>query len=80
MKIYYDEEVDALYIEFRPLADGTAEVRPLTDEVIANYGPDGRLAGMEILGFSHFLEQSVGRSVLEFTPVWSRPAASLQTA
>jgi uncharacterized protein YuzE len=44
MKIYYDAEVDALYIEFHPLADGTAEARPLSDELIANYGPDGRLA------------------------------------
>jgi uncharacterized protein YuzE len=43
MKIDYDEEVDALYIELRPLADGTAEASPLTDEVIANYGSDGRL-------------------------------------
>jgi hypothetical protein len=35
MKIYYDAEVDALYIEFHPLADGTAEARPLSDELIA---------------------------------------------
>lgn len=30
MKIQYDAEVDALYIEFHPLATGTAENRPLS--------------------------------------------------
>jgi uncharacterized protein YuzE len=80
MKIYYDEEVDALYIEFRSLADGTAETRPLTDEVIANYGPDGELAGLEILDVSHLAEQSTKRSILEFTPAWTSASARLQTA
>ena len=32
-QIYYNAEVDALYIEFHPLADGTAEARPLSDEL-----------------------------------------------
>ncbi|MCK6626044.1 MAG: DUF2283 domain-containing protein [Anaerolineae bacterium] len=68
MKIYYDAEVDALYIEFHPLADGTAEARPLNDEVIANYGPDGRLAGLEILEASQVLDQKEGRLVFEITP------------
>ncbi len=49
MKISYDAEADALYLEFRPVADGTAEARQLSDELIANYGPDGKLAGLEIL-------------------------------
>jgi uncharacterized protein YuzE len=68
MKIYYDAEVDALYIEFHPLADGTAEPRPLNDEVIANYGPDGRLAGLEILDASQVLDQKEGRLVFEIAP------------
>ena len=42
MKIQYDSEVDALYIEFRPLDPGIAENRDLSEDVIANYGPDGR--------------------------------------
>lgn len=65
MKIYYDAEVDALYIEFHSLADGTAEARPLNDEVIANYGPDGRLAGLEILDASQVLAQKEDRLVFE---------------
>jgi len=49
MKIQYDAEVDALYIEFRPLEPGTAENRDFSEDVIANYGPDGKLSGLEIL-------------------------------
>jgi uncharacterized protein YuzE len=66
MKISYDAEVDALYIEFRLLAPGTADNRQLTDEVIANYGPDGKLAGLEILDAS----QVLGRSAQERTLVF----------
>jgi uncharacterized protein YuzE len=68
MKIYYDAEVDALYIEFHSLADGTAEARPLNDEVIANYGPDGRLACLEILAASQVLDQKEGRLIFEIAP------------
>ncbi|MCB0167045.1 MAG: DUF2283 domain-containing protein [Anaerolineaceae bacterium] len=68
MKIYYDAEVDAMYIEFHPVADGTAEARPFNDELIANYGPDGRLAGLEILNASQVLDQEDGRLVFEITP------------
>jgi uncharacterized protein YuzE len=48
MKIYYDADVDALYLEFHPLVDGTAEARPLSDELIANYAPDGKLASSSV--------------------------------
>jgi len=68
MKIYYDAEVDALCIEFHSLAEGTAEARPLNDEVIANYGPDGRLAGLEILAASQVLDQKEGRLIFEIAP------------
>ncbi|TEU11052.1 MAG: DUF2283 domain-containing protein [Anaerolineales bacterium] len=68
MKIYYDAEVDALYLEFHPLADGTAEARPLSDELVANYGPDGKLAGLEILDASQVLGQVRGRIVFEIAP------------
>lgn len=55
MKISYDTEADAMYIQFRALAPGTAECRPLTDEIIADYAPDGQLAGIEILDASRIL-------------------------
>ncbi|HZQ09162.1 MAG TPA: DUF2283 domain-containing protein [Anaerolineae bacterium] len=58
MKISYDTEADALCIEFHPLAPGTAQNRQLTDELIANYAPNGRLAGLEILDASRVLARA----------------------
>ena len=66
MKISYDAKVDALYIEFYPLAPGTAENKLLTEEVIANYGPDGKLAGLEILDASSLLGQQANENGLVF--------------
>jgi uncharacterized protein YuzE len=66
MKISYDTDVDALYIEFRSLAPGTADNRQLTDEVIANYGPDGKLAGLEILDASQVLGRSAEERAIVF--------------
>ncbi|WP_055075636.1 DUF2283 domain-containing protein [Pseudanabaena sp. 'Roaring Creek'] len=69
MKIYYDAEIDALYIEFRPLAAGTAENRDLTEDITANYAPDGKIAGLEILDASSVLEADLGKIIFEFSPV-----------
>jgi len=52
MKLYYDSQVDALYLELRTLQPGTAMARDLTENVTANYAPDGQLAGIEILEIS----------------------------
>lgn len=65
MRISYDPQVDAVYIEFHPLEPGRAEARPLTDEIIANYGPDGQLAGLEILDASRVLASGVDRVIFE---------------
>jgi uncharacterized protein YuzE len=69
MKISYDSEVDALYIEFHPLVDGTAQAQPMTDELIANYAPDGKLVGLEILEASKVLGDVRGNVVVEVAPV-----------
>lgn len=66
MRISYDAKVDALYIEFHPLAPGTAENKQLADQVIANYGPDGKLAGLEILDASLVLGETTGEGGLIF--------------
>jgi uncharacterized protein YuzE len=58
MKITYDPKVDAVYLEFHTLAPGQAQARQLTEEIIANYGPDGQLAGLEILDASLVLRSS----------------------
>ncbi len=69
MKIQYDAEVDALYIEFKPLEPGTAENRELSEDVIANYAPDGRLAGLEVLNASVVIGDNLKRVILEVSPV-----------
>jgi uncharacterized protein YuzE len=74
MKISYDAKVDALYIEFYPLAPGTAENKPLAEDVIANYGSDGKLAGLEILDASSLLGQKTNENGLVFQ-VQSLPTA-----
>ncbi len=68
MKVYYDSQVDALYIELRPLAPGTAEARPLSEDVTANYGSDGKLAGLEILDASLLLGEELKCLVFEISP------------
>lgn len=69
MKISYDSKVDALYIEFHHLADGMARAEPMSDELIANYAPDGKLAGLEILDASKVLGDVKGNVVVEVSPV-----------
>lgn len=53
MKISYDPEVDALYIL---LVDEPGEVitQRLSEEVAVNYGPDGRIVGIEVLDASEY--------------------------
>ncbi|MBC7227238.1 MAG: DUF2283 domain-containing protein [Thermoflexales bacterium] len=68
MRIYYDAEVDALYVQFRSLEPGTAQARPLSDQIIADYDPEGRLVGLEILDASELLGEERGRLMLEIAP------------
>jgi len=69
VRIEYDPEVDALYIQFRPVAPGAAENRAVSDDVTADYGPDGKLVGLEILDASVVLGEEAGRVVVEVAPV-----------
>ncbi|XZN89203.1 MAG: DUF2283 domain-containing protein [Microcoleus sp.] len=65
MRIRYDREVDALYIELLLLAPGTAENRELTEDIIADYSPDGKLAGLEILDASQVLGEHLKEIIVE---------------
>ena len=62
MKITYDPEVDALYIQF---LEATVTTEHLADGIAADYDVDGRLAGIEILdalkrfGGPHTLRQVI---------------------
>lgn len=68
MKIHYDAKVDALYIEFRSLEPGTAECKELAEDIIANYAPDGKIAGVEILEASYILGDEPKKLVFEVSP------------
>jgi len=68
MKIQYDAEVDALYIEFKLLEPGTAENRELSEDLIANYGPDGRIAGLEVLNASAVMGETLEKVIVELRP------------
>jgi uncharacterized protein YuzE len=65
MKILYDAEVDALYLEFRPLDPGTAERYELSSDVTGDYCPDGKLACLEILDAKQIFCDQVGKVALE---------------
>jgi uncharacterized protein YuzE len=68
MKIQYDADVDALYIELKSLEPGTAENRELSEDIIANYGPDGKLAGLEILNASTVVGETLQKVIVELSP------------
>ncbi len=54
MKIYYDNEVDALYLEFGPdKPDGVTEI---SEGVHPDMTPEGKIAGIEIINASGKLD------------------------
>jgi len=68
MKISYDAEVDALYIQLRNIGPGQANNKDLGHGIVADFGPDGILAGLEILGASKFLGTEKENVILELAP------------
>lgn len=63
MKISFDPQVDALYIQ---LTDEPVEVttQRLSEDVAVNYAPDGRIIGIEILDASeHVFSSSPERRI-----------------
>ncbi|MGQ9627590.1 MAG: DUF433 domain-containing protein [Anaerolineae bacterium] len=63
VKIKYDAEADTLHIELRSLAPGAVEAKRLNEEIIASYGPDGKLAGLEILNAGTVLGEGPAQMV-----------------
>jgi len=51
MKITYDPEVDAMYIQFAGEATGVTTQR-ISEEVAMDFAPDGTVVGIEILDAS----------------------------
>ena len=56
MKMLYDKQVDALYIQFKQITDGSALTKDLSESVSINYDSEGKLAGIEILDASKFMD------------------------
>ncbi len=50
MKVTHDQEADALCIQFKQT---TVTTDLLAEGIAADYGADGRLAGIEILGVAN---------------------------
>lgn len=46
MKVKYDKEADALYIEIK---DTTVTTKRLDDDIAVDYDSEGKIAGIEIL-------------------------------
>jgi uncharacterized protein YuzE len=66
---------------WQPPRRGKAETRKLSDDVVASFGPDGRLAGLEIRDASRVLDQADGRVVVEIEPpAPARPRAPSREA
>ena len=62
MKITYDAEVDALYIQF---LEATATTEHLAEGIVADYDAQGKLAGIEILdALKRFGDPRVLRQVI----------------
>ena len=57
LKISYDSEVDAAYIRF---VEGQVQVTThrLSEDIAINYGPDGKIVGIEILSAKEYLKFS----------------------
>lgn len=75
MRVSYDPEADALYVQFREIAPGSVETREFAAEVSADYGPDGKLSGIEVLGASSLLGSELERVVLEVAPSFRAKSA-----
>ncbi|MFB3786824.1 MAG: DUF2283 domain-containing protein [bacterium] len=69
MKITYDAEIDALYIQLRPINPGEATNQELAEGITADFGPDGLLSGIEILDASRICGKEREKVIVELTPI-----------
>jgi uncharacterized protein YuzE len=77
MKITYNPDADALYIQLRAVDPGGADNRDLGGDIIADYTSDGLLAGLEILDASLLVGKGdLDRVILELSP--ARKMVALQ--
>jgi uncharacterized protein YuzE len=74
MKVTYDSEVDAIYIELQ--SGDFAENKEVMDGVILDIGDNGKLLGIEILNASSVIARDeLGRISVEIPVAGKKPVA-----
>lgn len=74
MKVTYDSEVDAIYIELQ--SGDFAENKEVMDGVILDIGDSGKLLGIEILNASSVIARDeLGRISVEIPVAGKKPVA-----
>lgn len=72
MKIEYDPEVDALYIEFRTAPPSYSV--DIEEGVVVDLDEENHIVGVEILDASEKLRDDLHRIELTGLPLWELPA------
>ena len=75
MKITYDAEVDALYVELRAPGPKGVETREASEGIHLDFGADGKLCGIEVLDASSLCGADLERVILELSPATARASA-----
>ena len=68
MKITYDPQVDALYVELRPAGPDGVETQEAAEGIHLDFGADGKLVGIEILDASELSGGDLEHVILELRP------------
>lgn len=74
MKIRYDAEVDALYIQFSATQPVAAETREVSESLFLDYDANGHLLGIEILDASSLSDFDRDQLTVELGPLKKRAA------
>ena len=74
MKITYDADVDAMYIELRSAGEEGVETQEAAAGIHLDFGADGKLVGIEILDASALSGADLERVILELRPASRVPA------
>lgn len=66
MKVTFDPEADALYIEFRK---GETVAEELSENIFADFDAEGRLAGIEVLNATQMVGLKLPEKTLKITGI-----------
>lgn len=74
-KATYDPDADAIGVSFKPDGVEYAESEEVAPGLVLDYGADGRVIGVEILGVRRFLTERL-IATPDATPEATKPAAA----